>query len=55
METSLPTKICGKCKEYRLLIEFCKNKHGVDGLFCIFNYCQREYYLNYNKPIKCEW
>jgi hypothetical protein len=54
METSLPSKICVKCKEFRLFTEYCKNKYGVDGLFRICNFCQKEY-LNYNKPIKFEY
>jgi hypothetical protein len=52
METS--TKMCVKCKKYRLLTEYCKNKYGVDGLFWICNHCQKEYYLSYNKPVKCD-
>jgi hypothetical protein len=54
METSVPTKKCVKCKEVRLLTDYCKNKNGVDGLFWVCNYCQKEYYLNYIKPVKCE-
>ncbi len=54
MESSVPTKKCIKCKEVRLLTECCKNKYGVDGFFCICNYCQKEYYMNCNKPVKCE-
>jgi hypothetical protein len=38
----------------RNITEYCKNKYGVDGLFWICNHCQKEYYMNYNKPIKCE-
>jgi hypothetical protein len=52
METS--TKICVKCKEYRLLTDYCKNKYGIDGLFWVCNYCQKEYYLKYIKPVRCE-
>jgi hypothetical protein len=48
------TKICVKCKEYRLSTEYCKNKYGVDGLFWICNYCRKEYYNSYIKPVKCE-
>jgi hypothetical protein len=42
IETS--SKMCVKCKEYRLLTEYCKNKYGIDGLFWICNHCQKEYY-----------
>ncbi len=48
--SSIPVKRCVKCKEFRLLTEYCKNKYGVDGLFWVCNYYQKEY----NKPIKCE-
>ncbi len=54
MESLVPSKICVKCKEVRLLTEYCKNKYGLDGLFWICNHCQKEYYMNYNKPVKCE-
>jgi hypothetical protein len=48
------TKICVKCKEVRLLTDYCNNKYGVDGLFWVCNYCQKEYYNSYIKPVKCE-
>lgn len=50
----LPTKKCVKCKEVRLLTDYCKNKYEVDGLFWVCNYCQKEYHMKYNKPVKCE-
>ena len=31
METSFPSKMCVKCKEVRLLTEYCKNKYGVES------------------------
>jgi ssDNA-binding Zn-finger/Zn-ribbon topoisomerase 1 len=52
MET--PTKMCIKCKEFRLLTEYSKNKYGKDGLFWVCNYCLKEYYINNTKPVKCE-
>lgn len=54
MEISLATKMCVKCKKFRPLNEYCNNKYGVDGLFWVCNDCQKEYYMNYYKPIKCE-
>ena len=52
METT--TKMCVKCKKYRLFTEYSKNKYGKDGLFWVCNYCLKEYYINNTKPVKCD-
>ncbi len=46
---SFPTKKCVKCKEFRLLTDYCNSKYGIDGLFWKCNYCQKEYY-NHGSP-----
>ncbi len=51
---SSPTKKCVKCKEFRLLTDYCNGKYGIDELFWICNHCQKEYYNSYIKPVKCE-
>ncbi len=28
---SFPTKKCVKCKEFRLLTDYCNSKYGIDG------------------------
>jgi hypothetical protein len=48
------TKTCIKCKENRLFSVYSKNKYGKDDLFWVCNYCLKEYYKNYIKPIRCE-
>ena len=49
------TKHCVKCKEFRLLTEYSKNKYRLDGLFWVCKSCEKEYYTKNYKPVKCEW
>jgi hypothetical protein len=42
-DSSLPMKMCFKCKEFRLLTDYCNNKYGIDGLFWVCNYCKKDY------------
>ena len=51
----LPMKRCVKCKEFKLLTEYCNNKYSMDGLYWVCNDCKKEFYtLPYIKPITCE-
>jgi uncharacterized protein with PIN domain len=52
---SLPMKKCFRCKEFRLLTDYCNNKYGIDRLFWVCNHCKKDYYnSSHIKPIKYE-
>jgi len=41
----LPVKKCVKCKEFRILSDYCNNKYGIDGLSWICNDCKKKIML----------
>jgi hypothetical protein len=47
-------KKCVKCKEFRILSDYCNNKYGIDGLSWICNDCKKNYALAHIKPVKCD-
>lgn len=48
----IKTKICSKCKEKKLIEDFCKYSRSKDGYSCWCKKCRAEYANNYKKASK---
>ena len=50
----MEAKTCSRCKNDKLYNEYCRNKHGKDGLHWVCNKCLNELYIRKQKKVKCQ-